>query len=252
MGDKPITSSREVAEMFGKLHKNVLRDINNLACSPEFSRMNFWSSYYKDSKNRHQPEFLITRDGLATLVMGFSGEKAAHFRKAYMAASIIRDPQIIQKASRKQEARMFAHGIPKGVSCRTGKETMQMTLYSTPQKKEKEKLWKDNKTPDELEYPSRDELENIFSERLQKERDKAGEYHGTNIRRALMIRVLKAYINKEFTYDEVRRNYNDRCTDEQFYQHFDYLKHYNYIVKVSGIKFKFCDRVKKWKRFGEV
>jgi len=250
--DKPVVSSREVAETFGKPHKNVLRAIDNLACSSEFTRENFWRSHYKDSRNKRWPEFMITRDGFTTLIMGFSGEKAAKFKEAYMTAPIIEDPEIVKQASEMRKAGMFVSDISKALKSKTGKEITQMALLGLFTKEEKEKLSEDGNDPDELDYPSRDELENIFSERLQKERNRAGEYHGTIIRRDLMIRVLRAYILKEFTYEEVRIKYNANYSHEQFYQHFDYLKHYNYIVKVSDTKFKFCDRVKKWNRFGEV
>lgn len=36
-----VTTSILVAEVFGKEHKNVLRDIESLHCSDEFRRLNF-------------------------------------------------------------------------------------------------------------------------------------------------------------------------------------------------------------------
>jgi phage regulator Rha-like protein len=33
---KPITNSRDVADLFGRLHKNVLQGIQNLECSENF------------------------------------------------------------------------------------------------------------------------------------------------------------------------------------------------------------------------
>ncbi len=35
------TTSRKVAEFFGKEHKNVLRDIENIGCSENFRKLNF-------------------------------------------------------------------------------------------------------------------------------------------------------------------------------------------------------------------
>ena len=43
-----MISSLKVAEVFEKEHKNVLRDIKNLECSPEFTALNFEPSTYKD------------------------------------------------------------------------------------------------------------------------------------------------------------------------------------------------------------
>lgn len=41
-----VVSSLDVAETFGKDHKNILRDIRQLECSDEFRRLNFEQSEY--------------------------------------------------------------------------------------------------------------------------------------------------------------------------------------------------------------
>lgn len=82
---KVVVSSRDVAEKFGKRHDNVLRDIENLECSPEFGRLNFEESSYINKQNKLQPEVLMTRDGFTFLAMGFTGAKAAQFKEAYIA-----------------------------------------------------------------------------------------------------------------------------------------------------------------------
>lgn len=81
---KPLTSSKNVAEVFGKEHKNVLRDIQNLDCSEEFARLNFELSSYIDSTGRSLPMYLMTQDGWAYLVMGFTGPKAGQFKESYI------------------------------------------------------------------------------------------------------------------------------------------------------------------------
>ena len=43
-----VCTSLDVAETFGKEHKNVLKDIREMDCSEEFGRLNFeLSSYHK-------------------------------------------------------------------------------------------------------------------------------------------------------------------------------------------------------------
>ena len=79
------TTSRLIAEKFGKRHSVVLRDIKNLDCSKEFTEHNFVLSEYIDSTGRKLPEYIITRDGFVFLVMGFTGEKAAKFKEEYLA-----------------------------------------------------------------------------------------------------------------------------------------------------------------------
>ena len=41
-----LCSSQQVAETFGKEDKNVLRDVENLDCSPEFHQLNFEPIFY--------------------------------------------------------------------------------------------------------------------------------------------------------------------------------------------------------------
>lgn len=79
------TTSRLIAEKFGKLHKNVLRDIESLECSEDFTRLNFEPSEYIDSTGRKLKEYIISRDGFVFLVMAFTGEKAAKFKEEYLA-----------------------------------------------------------------------------------------------------------------------------------------------------------------------
>jgi Rha family phage regulatory protein len=80
------TSSLNVAEYFGKQHKNVLQAIQNIECSEEFRRLNFQPSSYVNEQNKKQPCFEITKDGFAFLAMGFTGKKAAEFKERYINA----------------------------------------------------------------------------------------------------------------------------------------------------------------------
>lgn len=84
MKDTPRASSLQVAEMFGKQHKSVLRAIANLDCSEEFGRLNFAPSSYVNDQNKKQPCYCMTRDGFTFLAMGFTGKKAAQFKEAYI------------------------------------------------------------------------------------------------------------------------------------------------------------------------
>lgn len=73
-----------VAEIFEKLHANVVRDIRNLDCSDEFRLINFEESTYINAQGHKQPCFNMTRDGFVFLVMGYRGKKAASFKEAYI------------------------------------------------------------------------------------------------------------------------------------------------------------------------
>ncbi|OZN24904.1 hypothetical protein CFY87_06125 [Actinobacillus seminis] len=79
-----MTTSRDVAHVFGKRHDNILRDIENLECSANFGALNFELTYYKDEWNRRQRMYRMTRDGFSFLVMGFRGKKSAEFKEKFI------------------------------------------------------------------------------------------------------------------------------------------------------------------------
>jgi Rha family phage regulatory protein len=85
---KIVVSSPDVAEAFGKEHKNVLRDIQNLGCSEEFHRLNFErmmkSVAIGKGATRESLTYNMTRDGFVFLVMKYEGPKAAMFKEAYI------------------------------------------------------------------------------------------------------------------------------------------------------------------------
>ena len=87
--DRIVVSSRDIARVFEKEHKIVLRSIRDLDCSESFSRYNFVPSNYEDGRGKEYPEYLITRDGFTFLAMGFTGAKAAEFKEKYIAALVI-------------------------------------------------------------------------------------------------------------------------------------------------------------------
>lgn len=80
-------SSRQVAANFGKRHDNVVRAIQNIECSDEFSLLNFEETPYVDPQNGQTYQmYEMTRDGFAFLVMGFTGKGAAAWKEKYIAA----------------------------------------------------------------------------------------------------------------------------------------------------------------------
>lgn len=82
--DVARADSRFVAQEFGKRHADVLRDIGNLDCSPEFNERNFALVKYKDEKGETRPCYAMTRDGFMFLVMGYRGKKVAAIKEAYI------------------------------------------------------------------------------------------------------------------------------------------------------------------------
>ena len=84
--NQAVTSSRLIADYFGKRHDTVIRTIRKLGCSSEFNRHNFVEITYIDTRGRKQPEYLMTKDGFTILAMGFTGAKAMQFKEAYIKA----------------------------------------------------------------------------------------------------------------------------------------------------------------------
>lgn len=89
----PYTTSRAVAERFGKNHKDVLRAIENLLGvmpDPAFAERNFALSMYqiRGGKNtvRNAPEYRLTHDGFAFLAMRFTGSEAMAWQIAFLQA----------------------------------------------------------------------------------------------------------------------------------------------------------------------
>ena len=81
-----LASSRDVAEKFGKAHKDVLDSIRNLTAENSAVKNMFVSSTYKNSRGRNYNEFLMDRDGFSLLVMGFTGKKALEWKLKYIDA----------------------------------------------------------------------------------------------------------------------------------------------------------------------
>lgn len=90
---KPTATSVQIAAHFEKRHDNILRDIRDLIeglnTTPEgeeFNLLNFQEIPITDSRGRTHSAYALTRDAFTLLAMGFTGEKALHFKMAYIAA----------------------------------------------------------------------------------------------------------------------------------------------------------------------
>lgn len=81
-----FTTTQNVADAFGRLHKDVLRSVESLDCSADFTERNFTLSEYIDGSGRRLPQWIMTKDGFMFLVMGFTGKKAAAIKEGYIGA----------------------------------------------------------------------------------------------------------------------------------------------------------------------
>lgn len=80
-------TSLEVAEMVGREHKEVLRDIRNIITQlgeSKIAQSYFIESTYTNSQNRVMPSYLLTKKGCELYSTRMTGEKGTQFAVAYI------------------------------------------------------------------------------------------------------------------------------------------------------------------------
>lgn len=84
---RPVTSSRIVAEYFGKRHNDVLRGIRDLIEKNTDLSKSFIAREEQietgNGASRSNPVFLMDQKGFCILAMGFTGSKALEFKCAF-------------------------------------------------------------------------------------------------------------------------------------------------------------------------
>jgi Rha family phage regulatory protein len=87
-----VTTSKNIADLFGKRHADVLRDIDNTIpfLSEEYRACNFAftieSVAMPKGAKRQDRICELTKNGAIILIMGYTGEKAMQFKEAYINA----------------------------------------------------------------------------------------------------------------------------------------------------------------------
>lgn len=128
--ERPAVTSLDVAETFGKEHKNVLRDIENLGCSEEFNRLNFEQIFYIDVMHRKQKAYAMTRDGFTILVMGYTGKLAMKFKEAYIRQFNVMESMLIGKQIEREKGIAVRQALTKALQQSAENERMHGHAYS--------------------------------------------------------------------------------------------------------------------------
>lgn len=82
-----LVSSLEIAENFGKNHRDVIRSIKNtIDSSAQKCAQLFYEATYTSKNNREVPMYYMNRDGFSLLAMGFTGKKALEWKLKYIKA----------------------------------------------------------------------------------------------------------------------------------------------------------------------
>ena len=83
---RAVTTSLQVAEVFEKQHKDVLKAVDSLGLgSEDLRRQMFYEDTY-ENRGKHYRQIIMNRDGFTLLAMGFTGSKALGFKLQYIKA----------------------------------------------------------------------------------------------------------------------------------------------------------------------
>ena len=125
------TTSLDVAETFGKEHRRVLQDIRELGCSEEFRLHHFVQSSYENVQGKTQPMYLMTRDGFALLVMGYTGDLAMKFKEFYIRQFNAMEKALRDKHDERNKGIAVRQAMTKALQQSTENERMHGHAYST-------------------------------------------------------------------------------------------------------------------------
>lgn len=84
--EEAVCSSLDVAEMFKKKHKNVLRNIDKIVAQNSAAEKMFHFSTRVAADNQEHRICYMNRDGFSLLAMGFNGKEALEWKLKYIEA----------------------------------------------------------------------------------------------------------------------------------------------------------------------
>jgi len=84
--DEAVCDSLQVAEKFHKLHRVVLRNIDNLTVQNCAVKAMFHQSNYVADNGQTYRKYFLNRDGFSLLAMGFTGKTALEWKLKYINA----------------------------------------------------------------------------------------------------------------------------------------------------------------------
>ena len=128
-----VVTSLDIAETFGKEHRNVLADIRNIQSdisSAEFSAL-FYESSYVGANGKKNPMYYMNRDGFTLLVMGYNGEKAMKFKLAYIRQFNAMEKALIGKLKEREKGIAVRQALTKAIQQSNENERMHGHAYST-------------------------------------------------------------------------------------------------------------------------
>lgn len=83
---EPVASSRQIAENFGKEHKDTLESIRQILAAENSATKSMFYETTFENRGKQYPMYLMNRDGFTLLAMGFTGKTALEWKLKYIAA----------------------------------------------------------------------------------------------------------------------------------------------------------------------
>jgi Rha family phage regulatory protein len=136
-----VTTSKLVAQVFGKRHNDVLKAIGNLMAdlkSEGVSERSFALRHYTDQRGRTHPMYEMNRDGFTLLAMGFNGRKSLRFKIEYIEAFNRMERALLhrvnlpwqdQRASNKNGRKLMTDTLARFVEYATAQGSQSARLY---------------------------------------------------------------------------------------------------------------------------
>jgi len=110
---EPTMSSREIAEVTGKNHKNVMADVRRMLSELDIDSAEI-SAQYKDSTGRTLPCFNLNRELTDCLLTGYSAKmRMAVIKRRYELEKQVAGPQLPDFTNPVEAARAWADGQEK-------------------------------------------------------------------------------------------------------------------------------------------
>lgn len=83
---EPVASSRQIAENFGKEHKDTLESIRQILAAENSATKSMFYETTFENRGKQYPMYLMNRDVFSLLVMGFTGKAALEWKLKYIQA----------------------------------------------------------------------------------------------------------------------------------------------------------------------
>lgn len=115
----PVTTTRIVADMFGKRHDNVVRKIDSLMASKEseyFNALKIEVVEYLDNKGELRKEYQLTEEQTMYLIMGFTGKEAGKFKDMFIKQFQLMRKELQARAGTRNIAKKVRHSLTDSIS----------------------------------------------------------------------------------------------------------------------------------------